>query len=154
MVEIIFKTSQKEFAQTVSKMFLSGWVVFRVSCLLLSAKNSECNLSNGWSRSCTEIKLLLSARIGCSRSYRVTNPHPNLPWNFMAHGLLDPSAFPDSTSQLVLKGQNKSENNLYKFFLVVFLGDGQASPHQSLPMALLCLSWQILLFLRCTFPAW
>ena len=29
------------------------------------------------------------------RSYRVTNQHPNLPWNFMTHGFLDPSAFPD-----------------------------------------------------------
>ena len=30
-----------------------------------------------------------------SRSYRVTNQHPNLPWGFMTHGFLDPFAFPD-----------------------------------------------------------
>ena len=28
-----------------------------------------------------------------SRSYRVTNQHPNLPWHFMTHGFLDPSTF-------------------------------------------------------------
>ena len=27
------------------------------------------------------------------RSYRVTNQHPNLPWNFMTHGFLDLSSF-------------------------------------------------------------
>ena len=31
-----------------------------------------------------------------SRSYRVTKQHPSLPWNFMTHGFLDRSAFPDS----------------------------------------------------------
>ena len=30
--------------------------------------------------------------------WRVTNPHPGLPWNFMTHGFLDPSAFPDKTT--------------------------------------------------------
>ena len=29
------------------------------------------------------------------RSYRVTNQHPSLPWNFTTHGFLYPSAFPD-----------------------------------------------------------
>ena len=28
-----------------------------------------------------------------SRSYRVTNPHPNLAWNFMTHGFLYRFAF-------------------------------------------------------------
>ena len=30
-----------------------------------------------------------------SRSYREINQHPSLTWNFIAHGFLDPSAFPD-----------------------------------------------------------
>ena len=30
-----------------------------------------------------------------SRSYREINQHPSLPWNFITHGFLDPSAFPD-----------------------------------------------------------
>ena len=30
-----------------------------------------------------------------SRRYRVTNQHPGLPLNFMTHGFLDPSAFPE-----------------------------------------------------------
>ena len=56
---------------------------------LKGAKNSECKLSNGWSRSHKVIKMLLSAGNEWSRSYRVTNQHPNLPWNFMTHGFLD-----------------------------------------------------------------
>ena len=31
----------------------------------------------------------------CSRSYKVTNQHPNLPWNSITHGFLDPSVLPD-----------------------------------------------------------
>ena len=49
-------------------------------------KNSECKLSNGWSRSYKVIRLLLSARNEWSRSYREKNQHPNLPWNFITHG--------------------------------------------------------------------
>ena len=30
-----------------------------------------------------------------ARSYTETNQHNNLPWNFISHGFLDPSAFPD-----------------------------------------------------------
>ena len=30
-----------------------------------------------------------------SRSYREINQHPGLPWNFITHGFLDPSAFCD-----------------------------------------------------------
>ena len=30
------------------------------------------------------------------RSYRVTNQHPSLPWNVIAHEFLDPSASPES----------------------------------------------------------
>ena len=30
-----------------------------------------------------------------SRSYREINQHPNLPWNFITHGFLDPSTFPE-----------------------------------------------------------
>ena len=41
--------------------------------------------------------MLLSAGHEWSRSYRVTNQHPNLPWNFVTHGLLDPSAFPEKS---------------------------------------------------------
>ena len=29
------------------------------------------------------------------RSYREINQHPSLPWNFVTHGFLDPSAFPE-----------------------------------------------------------
>ena len=42
-----------------------------------------------------EIKLLLSAGNKWSRSYKVTNQHPSLPWNFVTQGFLDPFAFPD-----------------------------------------------------------
>ena len=55
-------------------------------------KDSECKLSNGWSRSYKVIKLLLSAG-KCSlwsRSYREINQHPSLPWNFITHRFLDP----------------------------------------------------------------
>ena len=55
-------------------------------------KNSEWKLSNGWSRSYREIKLLLQEN-EWSRSYREMNQHPSLPWNFITHGFLDPSAF-------------------------------------------------------------
>ena len=48
-----------------------------------------------WLRSYKEIKLLLSSGKWV-RSYRVTNQHPSLPSNFITHGFLDPSAFPDS----------------------------------------------------------
>ena len=30
-----------------------------------------------------------------SRSYKEVNQHPSLPWNFITHGFLDPSAFPE-----------------------------------------------------------
>ena len=30
-----------------------------------------------------------------SRSYREINQHSSLPWNFITHGFLDPSAFPE-----------------------------------------------------------
>ena len=58
-------------------------------------KSSECKLSNGLSRSYREMKMLLSARNEWSWSYREINQHPNLPWNFITHGFMDPSAFPD-----------------------------------------------------------
>ena len=57
---------------------------------------SECKLSNGWSRSYREIKQLLSAGNEWSRRYREINQHPNLPWNFMTPGFMDPSAFPET----------------------------------------------------------
>ena len=38
---------------------------------------------------------------GWSRSYRVTNQHPDLPWNFVTHGLLDPSAVPETSRRSV-----------------------------------------------------
>ena len=62
-------------------------------------KKSERKLSNGWSRSSREIKPLLSAGNEWSRSYREIDQHPSLPWNFITHGFLDPSAFPDLFSQ-------------------------------------------------------
>ena len=58
-------------------------------------ENSECKLSNGWSRSYREIKPLRSAGNEWSRSCKEINRHPSLPWNFITHGFLDPSAFPD-----------------------------------------------------------
>ena len=61
-------------------------------------KNSECKLSNGWSRSYKVIKCFLLQGNEWSRSYRKINQHPNLPWNFITHGFLDPSAFPDQCS--------------------------------------------------------
>ena len=39
--------------------------------------------------------MLLSAGNEWSRSYREINQHPNLPSNFITHGFLDPSAFPE-----------------------------------------------------------
>ena len=36
-----------------------------------------------------------AARTEWSRSYKVTNRHPSLPWNFATHRFLNPSAFPD-----------------------------------------------------------
>ena len=33
-----------------------------------------------------------------SRSYKATNQHPSLPWNFITHGFLDPSSFPENNS--------------------------------------------------------
>ena len=33
---------------------------------------------------------------GPSRSYKEINQHTSLPWNFITHGFLDPSAFPDN----------------------------------------------------------
>ena len=42
-------------------------------------KNSECKLSNGWSRSYGETKPLLSARNEWSRSYKEINQHPHIP---------------------------------------------------------------------------
>ena len=52
----------------------------------------ECKLSNGWSQSYREIKLLLQENER-SRSYREINQHSRLPWDFIAHGFLDPFAF-------------------------------------------------------------
>ena len=47
-------------------------------------------------QTCRPKKLLLSVGNKWSRSYREINRHPSLPWNFITHGFLDPSAFPDS----------------------------------------------------------
>ena len=58
-------------------------------------KTSECKLSNGWSRSYKEIKLLPPAGEGEVAKLQGDNQHPNLPWNFKTHGFLDPSAFPE-----------------------------------------------------------
>ena len=57
---------------------------------------SEGKLSNGRSRSYKETKLLLFAGNERSQSWQGDkSQHPNLPWNFMTHGFLDPSAFPE-----------------------------------------------------------
>ena len=37
------------------------------------------------------------------RSYREINQHPSLPWNFITHGFLDPSAFPDLLTRRLLR---------------------------------------------------
>ena len=58
-------------------------------------KKSECKLPNGRSRSYKVIRLLLSARNEWSQRYREKNQHPSLPWSFITHGFLDPSAFPE-----------------------------------------------------------
>ena len=58
-------------------------------------QNSECKLSNGRSQSNKVIKLLFSAGNEWSRSYREITQHPSRPWNFITHGFLDPSAFPE-----------------------------------------------------------
>ena len=51
----------------------------------------RCKLSNGWSRSYEEINnCFFLQEIEWSRSYRGIKQHPNLPWNFTAHGFLDP----------------------------------------------------------------
>ena len=77
------------------------WAVAKGSSISWAAKvkgdkNSECKLPNGWSRSYSEIKLLFFLQDNeWSRSYREINQHPRLPWNFITHGFLDPSAFPD-----------------------------------------------------------
>ena len=58
-------------------------------------KNSERKLSNGWSGSYKVIKLLLSAGQWVVASYREISQHPNLPLNFITHGFLHPSTFPE-----------------------------------------------------------
>ena len=76
------------------------WGVAKGSSVLWVAKlkgdkNSECKLSNG----CREV----TGRYICfflqenewSRSYMEINQHPSLPWDFMTHGFLHPSAFPE-----------------------------------------------------------
>ena len=77
----------------VAKGSSISWVV-----KFKGGKNSQCKLSNGWSRSDREMKLLFSAGHEWSRSYREINEHPNLPWNFIA--LMDfwtPLAFPENS---------------------------------------------------------
>ena len=56
-------------------------------------KNAEWKLSNGRSRSYKVIKLLLSAGKWVVAGEIIQ--HPSLPWNFVTHGFLDPSAFPE-----------------------------------------------------------
>ena len=70
------------------------------------------------SRSSSEIK---SQNASChktasfewSRSYREINQHPGLPWNFINHGFLDPSAFPELD---VLHCINYENNSLRVIF--------------------------------------
>ena len=38
-----------------------------------------------------------------SRSYKETNQHPSPSWNFITHGFLDPSAFPDFCLRAILQ---------------------------------------------------
>ena len=48
-----------------------------------------------------------------SRSYREINRHPSLPWNFITHGFLDPSAVPDCVvlrALLETPSENPSQN--------------------------------------------
>ena len=64
-------------------------------------KNAEWKLPNGRSRSYREKKTCFSLHENeISRSYRVTNQHLDLPWNFVTHAFLDPTAFPESLTPL------------------------------------------------------
>ena len=87
-------------AKTGTQRKMTYWGVAKGSSVSWVAKfkggtNSECKLTNGWSRSYKVIKLVLSAGNERSRSYKEINQHPSLPWNFITHGFLDPSVFPD-----------------------------------------------------------
>ena len=66
-------------------------VVHFMGCGVLKGdKNAEREVFNLVGDSSRETELPENER---SRSYRVTNRHPNLPWNFMTHGFLHPSVF-------------------------------------------------------------
>ena len=50
------------------------------------------------------------------RSYKEINRHPSLPWNYITHGFLDPSAFPDKNCPPVeVCGTNVYGNSLFKY---------------------------------------
>ena len=49
-----------------------------------------------------EINCFLLQENEWSRSYSVTNQHPNLRWNFVIHEFLDPSAFPEGRRVLLV----------------------------------------------------
>ena len=52
-------------------------------------------------REVTEMNCFFLQKYERSRSHREINQHPSLPWNFITHGFLDPSAFPDFSEPLV-----------------------------------------------------
>ena len=55
-----------------------------------------------------------------SRSYRVTNPHPSLPWNFVTHGFLSREGFCRNPRGI---SRTKSQVNFVRDFLLwVFFG--------------------------------
>ena len=90
----------------VFTQFFVWWGVAKGSSLswvakLKGEKHLERKLSNGQSRSYKVTKLLLSAGKCVVAKFQGDKSDPNLPWNFITHGFLDPSAFP----HLVLSSQ-------------------------------------------------
>ena len=57
----------------------------------MKIQNASCQM--GGREDTKVIKLLLSAENEWSRSCREINQHPNLPWNFITHGILTPPRF-------------------------------------------------------------
>ena len=82
MLPLCTKLQRIQCLEAMLPKQLRHWGVAKGSSIswvatLKGDNNSECKLSNGWSRSYKVMKL---------RSYREINQHPNLPWNFITHG--------------------------------------------------------------------
>ena len=79
------------FDPAFSERFFRNWGGPRAQDLLKQRKNG-CPFAH----TMRGISALLLGR--CERwlqSYKEMNRHQNLPWNFITHGFLDPSAFPE-----------------------------------------------------------